>query len=515
MAAGPGFVVEMVNLAETGLADGRRHAAAGARRSRSRRSSARATTRLTDPRILFDAASGRWFASLSDEDTDSVFVAVSPSADPTGGLERQLVRRRRLRRPAAARRRRRRRRARGGHLPSCDERFAPVLGNGALGDQQGGAAVAGAATISLDRLRPEHGLLELRARAVALVHLDRVRRLGRQPAVVASSTCWPSTASRPQPVQMQGGRDARRSAGSHRRPSAPQPPISNGGRRISVATNDDRILDSVWENGKLWFAGNAGCLPRRRLPLRACGRVDRARRPRRGTVDWDTDLSRTGGGVFYPALRPDAAGDLVVVYGESSATLAPRVVGGRADAGRDVHGARRRRAEHGPHTGDRYGDYFGAARDPVEPSVVWVVGETATDGRSSNGWATAVASVQSSPRPAERRPPSVGARRPPSWRRPVAGEGRNDGASCSTFATLDERRDRERRRDGHRKLEEARRLRRRTTPARTMRCGSGAHGVLWRPAKKLRGVFVFCVQLDRRPTAPQSRAELRERDLRR
>ena len=65
-------------------------------------------------------------------------------------------------------------------------------------------------------------------------------------------------------------------------------------------------------------------------------------------VDWDTDLSRKGGGVFFPAIRPDASGNLVVVYGESSSTLLPARGRGRAHAGRDVHRPCHDRAEHRP-----------------------------------------------------------------------------------------------------------------------------------------------------------------------
>jgi len=40
---------------------------------------------LSDPKILYDALSGRWFASIADEITNSVVVAVSATNDPTAG----------------------------------------------------------------------------------------------------------------------------------------------------------------------------------------------------------------------------------------------------------------------------------------------------------------------------------------------------------------------------------------------------------------------------------------------
>ena len=128
MAAGPGFVVEMVNL------EGRVWRTGGAKPQQVSTFTLASFFNaghdtLTDPRILFDAASGRWFASLSDEDTNNVFVAVSSSADPTAGWSVNSF-------------------AAGGCADqprlgvadgvvvvgadifrSCDERFSPVLGS--------------------------------------------------------------------------------------------------------------------------------------------------------------------------------------------------------------------------------------------------------------------------------------------------------------------------------------------------------------------------------------------------
>src|SRR5581483_6074356 len=80
VAAGDGFVVEVVN---------------GAIRVFGTDGSIRATYDptsffqsasgdLTDPSIVFDAASGRWFSSILDSGDGTVRLAVSQTADPTG-----------------------------------------------------------------------------------------------------------------------------------------------------------------------------------------------------------------------------------------------------------------------------------------------------------------------------------------------------------------------------------------------------------------------------------------------
>src|SRR4029077_6160355 len=83
VAAGPGFVVEMVNLAERTWRTGGGSAQTLQTRALSAFFSSGAD-QLTDPRIAYDALSGRWFASISDLDTSSVVLAVSTGSDPTG-----------------------------------------------------------------------------------------------------------------------------------------------------------------------------------------------------------------------------------------------------------------------------------------------------------------------------------------------------------------------------------------------------------------------------------------------
>ncbi|HYA09071.1 MAG TPA: hypothetical protein VEG24_05735, partial [Gaiellaceae bacterium] len=74
-AGGPGFVVEMVNLAErVWRSDG-----GTLRLVQTIPLSVLYGTGgdgLTDPRILWDAPSGRWLASISNEDQSSVMLAV-------------------------------------------------------------------------------------------------------------------------------------------------------------------------------------------------------------------------------------------------------------------------------------------------------------------------------------------------------------------------------------------------------------------------------------------------------
>src|SRR5581483_10381630 len=87
-----------------------------------------------------------------------------------------------------------------------------------------------------------------------------------------------------------------------------------------------------------------------------------------------------GADSYYPALRPDADGNLHVVFTRSSAATyaGVRVTGRRvSDAPDTLEPSVEVRAGEGAQTDSsgRMGDYSGAAVDPADPHTVWVAGE--------------------------------------------------------------------------------------------------------------------------------------------
>ncbi|HYA09068.1 MAG TPA: hypothetical protein VEG24_05720, partial [Gaiellaceae bacterium] len=247
------------------------------------------------------------------------------------------------------------------------------------------------------------------------------------------------------------------------------------------------VLDAVWENGKLWFSANTGCIPAGDAAMRACAHVTEVSTDTLA-VDWDVNLGQANAYLFFPAICPDASGNLVVVYGESSARENPAVVvQGRTPDGTFTAPtvvARSRVA----HLGDRYGDYFGAARDPGNPAVVWVVGETAPAAATADGWASAVASVQVTPAGAT--PPTVHGVTPPRVQARGAAV-RAGSAVRLSFATLDEG---ENVSSDVTVTAKRRKVVFETATAVAAAHAGQVHTVLWRPAKTLRGSFVFCVR---------------------
>ncbi len=183
--------------------------------------------------------------------------------------------------------------------------------------------------------------------------------------------------------------------------SAP-PKALQAGTSTTVETNDRRALDAVWRSGVLSLAANDGCTPAGDSAERACARLVSISTASKQVLD-DRDLTLGSGTyVFYPALRPDADGNLIVVFGYSSASDYASVGVTLKPAGGSFVTWLPLARGGAPQTSGRWGDYFGAAVDPSDPGAVWVVGQASARVDSvpdGLGWTTTVARVTVGARP--------------------------------------------------------------------------------------------------------------------
>jgi hypothetical protein len=484
VAAGPGFVLEAVNLA---LETWRTSTGPPAPVATQPLSAVfqTGTDELTDPRVLYDTGSGRWLASVSDLDASAVLLAVSGSGDPTGSWHVSAF-------DAGGRCADQPRLGTAdGTVVLAADLFSDCVGRltrsvgGELwivskADLLAGADSPAFTTFgpgSYSSLTPVHSLsstateyvVSVDSPASTVVHLLEVHGIPPDPVDVHEVSAPSISLLLPPPTAVEPG--------------------ANGGSAADVATNDDRILDAVWENGKLWFSANTSCTPRGDTERRACGRLAELSTAS-GTLAWETDLGFSGAYVFFPAIRPDGSGNLVVAFGRSSPTLAPEVaVTARSPDGTiappTVVG--RSAAPAGsPQGSDRWGDYFGAARDPEHPEVVWVAGETGPTGAGSGDWTTVLGSAVVVEGPA---PPPVAVAVPPRLRAlaasGVAGKALRlrfvslaDGSGIRRQVTV---------RSGARVV-----FRRTTRPGPVH--ALLVYSVAWRPPKRLVGRLSFCVR---------------------
>jgi hypothetical protein len=480
VAAGPGFVVELVNLAERVWTTG-----GGAPVRVQTRALAlvfgSGDDRLTDPRVLYDAATGRFFASVSDVERRAVLLAVSSGADPGGAWAVSSL-------PA------------GGCadqprigtgddvvvvaadvFDGCEVDSSRLLG-AELWTVNKAELVAGSTTPDIATFGPTGAYTSLTPAqslsSTATVYVVSVDQRASRVVHLLTVDGVPPASVDVQEVA------APAITPLLRPPPATQPP--GGGLPPPIATNDNRVLDAVWENGSLWFTANARCSPPGDPLPRSCGRVAELATATR-TVVWQTDLAAAGAHVFYPAVRPDAHGNLVIVAGESGVAVSLRLVvfGRTADGILTPPAVIAASAD--AYRGDRYGDYFSAARDPSDGAVVWVGGEAGTDGLGRGGWSTDVASVVVTP--AGSTPPAVAGLAPPGVRAlgttvrrgatvTLAYRALGDGDVVQAVVTV----------QNSKKAF----VYRTTTPKTALR-SRRRYVVKW-PAKKARGAFTFCVR---------------------
>jgi hypothetical protein len=175
-------------------------------------------------------------------------------------------------------------------------------------------------------------------------------------------------------------------------PTSAPPTADQPGMPGSIATNDDRFLTAVWENGILWTGGNDGCVPGGDTVRRPCSRLIQVFTST-ATINQDFDIATTGGGLYYPAFALDGNGNMYVVYNISDSStqyVGVRITGQLAGAApQTVAAAQTIRSGDATYnmnpcfgtTGaSRWGDYAGAAIDPQNPTDVWVASEYAAIG---------------------------------------------------------------------------------------------------------------------------------------
>jgi hypothetical protein len=143
-----------------------------------------------------------------------------------------------------------------------------------------------------------------------------------------------------------------------------------------IDTGDARILDANWHNGKLWLAANDLCQPLGDEP-RSCFRLVQVDTSN-NTLIQDFDVFFPGKYLFYPSLAIDLSGNLGIVFGVSSREDYPSLFA----AIQSVNETKNTLSSMTPliiglsaANSGAYGDYFGITIDPNSPNHFWAVGE--------------------------------------------------------------------------------------------------------------------------------------------
>jgi hypothetical protein len=176
-------------------------------------------------------------------------------------------------------------------------------------------------------------------------------------------------------------------------PSSPRQPSG-----VPVTAQiDDRFLSVVWQSGRLWAAGNDGCIPGGDSTTRSCMRLVQVSTTGTPAVVTDFDAASNGVDLYYPAVTLDSSGDLFVAYSMSSSSLDPSAAAVDSLAAwptslQNVITIAAGQTSYLQGT-NRWGDYSAAVQDPLNPADVWLTAEYQASAIDAGDWGTATARV--------------------------------------------------------------------------------------------------------------------------
>jgi hypothetical protein len=354
---------------------------------------------LSDPWVLFDQESGRWFAGIFDVNLGGERIAVSQTGDPTGSWFVYAIQY-----PGVS----------GGGCPDQGKGgvdsdvvalgFNEFAGNGCTGGFLGAAIevfnksqMMAGASVSFVFTAPLPSYLSL-VPAQALTSgqtteyfasndvnstskkLHRVTSTGVPGVGAVSLTALADlTLLRAYPVP----------------PNASQP-----GTGTLLDTGDQRMQHVVWKGGVgLLMSWTQACKPAGDTITRACVRVVATNDGVAGpAVTMDKMASKMGRYYFYPAATLNSTNDVVVAFGVASGTIFPQLDAAVATVGGSFGAPLVLVKGTAANVTGRYGDYFAVALDPAGPTPnqnVWAAGEIG--GPVAGDWKTAVREVNVTP----------------------------------------------------------------------------------------------------------------------
>ena len=189
----------------------------------------------------------------------------------------------------------------------------------------------------------------------------------------------------------------------------PPPADEPGGGTLE--TNDDRLLSVTWQNGTLWATGNTACIPTGDTSVRSCLRLTEVSTAG-ATIDTSGYLGLDGASMYFPAITMDAAGNPYLISTISSSSIYPSLLAWGQSPSSGGFTGRVIWSGSGSYScsfcggTNRWGDYSAAASDPINPTHVWVAGEYGTAAGGDN-WGTAAGELTfDAPAPPPTPPPT-------------------------------------------------------------------------------------------------------------
>jgi hypothetical protein len=167
-----------------------------------------------------------------------------------------------------------------------------------------------------------------------------------------------------------------------------------------IETDDARIASATYQGGRLWTGMTETCTPTGDTVLRDCMRLFQVATSG-PTIANSTDIAATGSYFSYPAVSMDLNGNLFVSYTASSATINPAAAVVTLLAGTTTVDTNQVIQPGGsayvpPAGANRWGDYSAVAPDP-DPNAAGNVWAAAEDTAGDNSWNTVLGQLSINP----------------------------------------------------------------------------------------------------------------------
>jgi hypothetical protein len=166
------------------------------------------------------------------------------------------------------------------------------------------------------------------------------------------------------------------------------------------------MKSAVWQNNQIWAVGATGCTPPGDNTTRACIRIDTASTSGTPSLLQDANLGQNGAHLTYPSVMVDTFGNLFIGHSVSSTSQNPTAGMSFAPvgtfpstfAGMDYATGAGVYSNIDSNGLNRWGDYSGSARDPVNPKDVWFAEEYGSTSATQQGlWGTQIGRFTQAP----------------------------------------------------------------------------------------------------------------------
>jgi hypothetical protein len=168
----------------------------------------------------------------------------------------------------------------------------------------------------------------------------------------------------------------------------------------TINVGDARLLEGAMSGVKIWLTFNDGCMPAGDRFARSCVGLIQIDTTKNKVIQ-DFDISSPGTYFYYPAIALDDASNLNIIFGMSSQTIYPSLYIAGQKGGiinNTLTQAVNFTIGGGVSRSGFYGDYFGIAQDPSAPQYFLVAGEYNPSAPGMSGidyWATLIGNFTS------------------------------------------------------------------------------------------------------------------------